>query len=333
MVYIYKKNLNGKFYYYLRISKRVKGKVIVKDIAYLGENLSEIQMKLDNLNSYKSEIRKSYRNIKKFIESEYYVKKVRDKKLKNDPYIDKQLLEEIEAIKMHFNDKFLKLDNLTKQDVYKAFLIDFAFNTTSIEGNTITLKEAEKLINENLTPKNRTLREIYDLQNTEKVFLNILESKENIEHDFIINIHDELLNNIDERKGYRNHEIRVFRASFKASHPRYVKADMAILLQWYKENKKLHPFVLAGVFHHKFEKIHPFSDGNGRTGRMLMNYMLLKSNFPPFFVKKSNRSEYLSCLDKGNKANLNESNPSYYKDLINYLASEMVNSYWNNFLI
>ena len=69
-------------------------------------------------------------------------------------------------------DKVLmkKLDDKTIKETYKDFLIDFAFNTTSIEGNTITLAEVDRLLRENLTPRNRTLREIYDLQNTEKVF-------------------------------------------------------------------------------------------------------------------------------------------------------------------
>ncbi|MBI2507445.1 Fic family protein [Candidatus Woesearchaeota archaeon] len=334
MVYIYKKIIHGKSYYYLRISRKIKEKFVIKDIAYLGNDISGLQKKLENLSDYKKEIRGSYRKIKNFIESEHYLIKIKEKKLKEDPYLEKNLLEEIEAIKLHYTIDFLRLDEKTKQDIYKAFLIDFAFNTTSIEGNTITLKEAERLLNENLTPKNRTLREIYDLQNTEKVFFEILNTKKDLDHEFIVFIHDSLLDNVDVRKGYRTRDIRVFKSRFDASPGQYVKVDMDLLLKWYKENKKkFHPFVLAGIFHHKFEKIHPFFDGNGRTGRMLMIYILLTNNFPPLFIRKSRRGKYLDAMANADSSNLKESSPENYEGIISYLAEEMINSYWNNFLV
>jgi Fic family protein len=105
------------------------------------------------------------------------------------------------------------------------------------------------------------------------------------------------------------------------------------LLKWYKNNSKLHSLVLASAFHHKFEKIHPFSDGNGRTGRMIMNYILMRNNYPPMIVRKKTRSEYLDSLSKADNSGLNEIKPVDYKKLINYLGNELVTSYWNNFLV
>ncbi len=333
MAYIYKKTIHGKPYYYLRISKRIKGKILVKDIAYLGNDISKLRKKLDELPSlYRSDIRKAYRNIKKFIEEGYYLKKVKEFKLKESKYLNKKVLEEIEAINLHFNGCFLKKDNKVREETFKNFLVDFAFNTTSLEGNTITLSEANKLLKENLTPKNRTLREIYDLQNTEKIFLDIINSKKKIDHNLIIDIHDKLLENIDNRKGYRKHDIRVFKATFEASPYVYIKTDMDILIKWpYNYEKKLHPLVLSGIFHQKFEKIHPFSDGNGRTGRMILCHMLMKKGYPPLIVRKSKRGEYLDSLSVGNKADLNNIEPKYYKPIVEYLAKEMINSYWSNF--
>lgn len=333
MAYIYKKVIHGKLYYYLRISKRVKGKIIVKDIAYLGNNALNLEDKLKKIPSiYKNEIRKAYHNIKKFIQEEHYLKKVKELKLKENPYLNKNFLEEVEAIKLHFNNQFLRKDKKIIDETYKNFLIDFAFNTTSLEGNTITLAEVNKLLNENLTPKDKTLREIYDLQNTEKVFFDIINSDKEISHDFIIQIHDKLLENIDRRKGYRTHDIRVFKSNFEVSPFPYIKSDMEILLKWHKNYKnKLHPLVLAGIFHQKFEKIHPFSDGNGRTGRIILCYMLMKENYPPLIIKKSRRGDYLDMMDAGNEAGLNSIEPAHYKDLVNYLAEEMISSYWINF--
>ena len=107
------------------------------------------------------------------------------------------------------------------------------------------------------------------MKNTERVFLELLKKKKAVNQDLIIWIHDELLKNIDERTGYRTHDIRVKLSRFKAAPWPYIKADMKLLLEWYKKNQRLHPLVLASAFHHKFEKIHPFADGNGRTRRCL----------------------------------------------------------------
>ena len=333
MAYVYKKIINGKPYYYLRVSKRIKEKIIVKDIAYLGNDAVKLEAKLKKLPSlYKREIRKAYKNIKKFIQEEYYLKKIKKIKLKENPYIDKNILEEIEAIKLHFNNSFLKKDNRILDETYKNFLVDFAFNTTSLEGNTITLSEANRLLRENLVPKNRTLREIYDIQNTEKVFFDIMNFKKQINHEFTIQIHDKLMENIDARKGYRAHDIRVFKSRFEATPVPYIKADIGILLKLYEKfDNKIHPLILAGVFHQKLEKIHPFSDGNGRTGRMILCYMLMKKKYPPLIIRKSTRGSYLDAMSVGDRADLSNIGPKYYKDLIMYLAEELIRSYWNNF--
>ena len=82
-------------------------------------------------------------------------------------------LEEIESCKMHFLKVFSKKDEKTKQETLKNFVIEYTYNTASIEGNTINLEEARNLLQEGLTPKDKTLREIYDLQNSEKVFFEI----------------------------------------------------------------------------------------------------------------------------------------------------------------
>ncbi len=335
MVYIYKKVISGKAYYYLRMSQKTKRRTVTKDIAYLGNDPSKIEKKLDSLPKiYQKDIRKSHRNIKKFITSEYLVKKVKKQKLKEIKLLKKELHEEVEAIRLHYKDHFLKEDELSKEEIYKHFLIDFAYNTTSLEGNTITLKETEKLLQEELTPKNRTLREIYDLQNTEAVFFELLSKKEPINDKLIIWMHDELVKNIDKRIGYRLGDIRVFRSRFNASPGKYVKVDMKILLDWYKKNKKkLHPIVLASVFHQKFEKIHPFYDGNGRTGRILMNYMLMLEGYPPLAISKKNRTEYLDCLAEANDVNIDDIDERKYKKLVEFVSKEMISKYWNHFLV
>jgi Fic family protein len=148
----------------------------------------------------------------------------------------------------------------------------------------------------------------------------------------IITVHDMLLNNIDERKGYRTHDIRVFRSKFDASPVEYVKTDMNVLMKLLdKQKRKLHPLVFACIFHHKMEKIHPFSDGNGRTGRVLLNYWLLKEGYPPLIISKNKRNKYLDMLNFADKSDLTDVDRKYYSKLSNYVAEELIESYWKIF--
>lgn len=334
MVYIYKKPIGNKTYYYLRASEKKGKKLITKDIAYLGSTISEVKINLDKLSEYKEQIRKSYKIINSFLESNHFLEKAHKLKLKKDHFL-KNKTEEVEACKIHYIELFNNLDKQTKNETFKNYVIEFAYNTASIEGNTINLEEARNLLNEGITPKDKTLREVYDLQNTEKTFFELLNSKLNreLENNLIIEIHDKLLENIDERKGYRISDVRVVKSNFDASPGKYVKTDMDLLLRWYDENKnKLHPLVLAIIFHHKFEKIHPFMDGNGRTGRMIMNFILLKNNLAPTIIHKKTRKEYLQAMREADLSDLWKIDENKYSDLIVYGIEEYLMTYWNIFL-
>lgn len=333
MVYVYKKIVGGKPYYYLRASEKKGKKLVTKDIAYLGSSIDEVKNNLDGLEKYKDKIRKSYKVINSFLESNLFLEKANKLKLKKDKFLGDKT-EDIEACKIHYNANFERLDKLTRKETFQNYIIEFAYNTASIEGNTINLEEARNLLNEGITPKEKTLREIYDLQNTEKVFFSLFDIGDvKLAHELIIEIHDKLLENIDARKGYRTQDIRVVKSNFDATPGKYVKTDMELLLKWYDNNLgKLHPLVLAVVFHHKFEKIHPFMDGNGRTGRMLVNYILMNNHLPPTIIHKKTRKEYLNAMREADESSLWKLEEDKYKILINYGIDEFIETYWSIFL-
>jgi len=332
MVYIYRKKTGEKNYYYLRASERRGEKVIVKDIAYLGNSLEEVKKSLEKLPKYSAQIRKAYKTIHNFLESNRYIEKIKNTKIKRNDFLGDKT-KEIEACKLHYSTEFKKQEILTKKEIFKNFIIEFAYNTTAIEGNTIKLAEARNLLEEGLNPKNKSLREIYDVQNTEKVFLDIIDTKEELSHKFIVFIHEKLMDKIDGRLGYRTSDVRVIKSNFKATPAPYVKTDMNLLLKWFNENReKLHPLVLASIFHHKFEKIHPFMDGNGRTGRMLLNYILLKKDYPPVVIRTKSRKTYLDALKKADKNNLTKVDRDKYIELVLFVADQLTQSYWNIFL-
>mgnify|MGYP001950623978 CR=1 FL=1 len=112
-----------------------------------------------------------------------------------------------------------------------------------------------------------------------------------------------------------------------------ISSPIIYFILYPKNKKKFHPIVISAMLHQKFEKIHPFAEGNGRTGRMLMNYILVKQGYPPFIIRNSRRSDYLDALGEADKSSIKEINPKYFKDLVKFLAEEMIDSYWNNFLV
>ncbi|MAF99044.1 MAG: hypothetical protein CMH61_00375 [Nanoarchaeota archaeon] len=335
MVYIHVKKVGDKKYYTLRLSVRKNNKVITRDLENLGTDISKIRIE-DLEKKYKKEIRKSYKVLNKFLQENKYVEQIKRKKIKKDQFFTKNQLEEIEAARLHFKEKFAKLDSQTQQETYHMFLIKFAVSSTSIEGNTITLEEAYKLLIDEILPKNKTLREVYDLQNTEKVFFELLEKKPEISLSMIEEIHDKLLENIDKRLGYRTHDLTILGQPFKPSPGRYVKADMKMLIDWYNKQKKItHPLALAVFFHHKFENIHPFSDGNGRTGRILLNHILIRSSYPPLIIPKKFRSEYIDVLNTADKAirkNLLYTELKHHEQLFSFVVEQFRSTYWNTFL-
>ena len=117
-------------------------------------------------------------------------------------------------------------------------------------------------------------------------------------------------------------------ATFETSPAEYVKADMNILIRWHAKNKaKSHPLVIAAAFHHKFERIHPFYDGNGRTGRMLLNIILMQSSFPPLIVPNAQRKKYYAALSTADKTDLSRIQEPY-KEIIQFCYFSLLKT-WN----
>ncbi len=325
MAYIYEKVKGNNTYYYLRLDKKVKGKKIVKDIAYLGNNLQKININtILNNTEYKKEINKSYKTINKYLSSKYYLEKAKAKKFKKNKHLTKEQQINLEAIKLHFNNRFLKLHKQTQLDIYNNFLISFTYNSTAIEGNTILLRDVKKILSdEKINLKDKTLREVYDLRNTKDTFFDVFNKKISVK--LIINTHKGLMKDIDNRIDFRNFDVRVIKARFKSAPYFRIEKEINELIKWHNDFKD-NSFVKSILFHHKFEQIHPFADGNGRTGRILLNNILLNNKFPPIIITRKNRTKYLDNLEIADKK-------EDYKPLIAFMIQEYEQSYWENFII
>jgi Fic family protein len=124
----------------------------------------------------------------------------------------------------------------------------------------------------------------------------------------MINIHSILVKDTEVPLGFKKLPNYLVMRNLKTTPPEKVEEEINNLTSWYEANKgKIHPLKLAAEFHARFESIHPFEDGNGRTGRILLNAILLEHNYPPLIIRKTARIAYFSSLeafDKGHKDKL-----------------------------
>ena len=183
--------------------------------------------------------------------------------------IKKQEIDKLEKIKEKYKKTKINYTNR-----YESFLAQFTFDTNAIEGSTLDLQETSYILFDHRTPKGKSLREINEVLNHKKAFDYLLNYNKDITKEFICKLQELITTNtlrkdLENQIGkYRSSQVYVRGANFIPPNPGETKKEMRTLLVWYTKNKnKIHPLVLAAYFHAGFESIHPFVDGNGRTGR------------------------------------------------------------------
>jgi len=324
-MYVEKKKIGNKEYNYLRTSVRIGNTVRSKTLAYLGAgNLTKSQLKKKI-----AKITKIASNKIQGAKFELRQNAANELDKLNEEFLSKEQLSKITEIKRDFAKKLKQVDKRVIEDMFRDFKTFYIYNTNSIEGNTLTLEETNMLLNEGKTPEGKELREIYDHINEKETFDLLLKEKPEITSELIINIHAMLLKNVDNRVGnFRDGNVRVAGAAFDTTDARYVLTDIRLLMKWYEANKKtIHPLIFAAIFHEKFERIHPFFDGNGRTGRTLINLILLRANLPPLIVKNKERKEYYHVLNLGHKAALTKTEPEHYKPIVEFCYQKLLETY------
>lgn len=193
----------------------------------------------------------------------------------------------------------------------EQMIIEFTYNSNAIEGNTLSLHETKLVIEEGMTIGEKTILEVLEAKNHPEAieFIESLVSSENkIDETVVLNIHKLILSKITKDAGrYRTSRVRISGAVFVPPPSSEVKPRMNELLSWFERNPDEYtPIELAAIFHHRFVWIHPFTEGNGRTARLLMNLILMRAEYPFItIVQKLDRSKYLRTLieaDMGNSS-------------------------------
>ncbi len=251
-----------KEYYYLQHSLRQKGRIITKE-KYLGKKVP--------------------RNI------EAVIQKFRKE-------IQKDLYARLERIKKNFQQEWRTYPNTVKNKEKQEIAIAFTYNTNAIEGSTITLSETREIIQDKISP-NKPLKDIKETEAHCRVFLAMLEKKVRITNQTILSWHRQIFGESkpDIAGKYRNYFVRV--GNYIAPDWRVVKKQMNRLISFVNK-AKINPVELSARGHYQFEKIHPFGDGNGRIGRLLMNHILWHYGYPMLIIEFKTRSSYYRVLKK-----------------------------------
>ena len=267
--------------YYLIHSYRENNKV--KRVSrYLGSNLSE------------SKLLELKKNAEQHILEE----------IKENSILDFELTKaEIKEFQRY--EKSIEIKHFQTLD-WKRFTENFTYNTNAIEGSTVKLSEVKELLRGEEKPQDN---DDIETLNVAKAVEYIKVSKEKITVNFIKHLHLVCFKKTKKFAG----KLRDVNVVIKDSQGNIVhqgapideiKSLLEELCNWYgKHKQKYPPLLLAAIMHNQFEKIHPFQDGNGRVGRLLLNYVLLQHKYPPININLQDRRRYYECLQKYDNKN------------------------------
>lgn len=211
-----------------------------------------------------------------------------------------------ESILSQIDRKKAELDKcrpLTEGEVERLneeFIVEYTYNSNAIEGNTLTLRETD-LVLRGLTIAQKPLKDHMEAVGHKEAFdyiSQLVKEKAPISESIIKQIHFLVLaDKRDDRGVYRRVPVRIMGAQHEPIQPYLIEPKMEQLLIDFAESKE-HIITKLARFHIEFEGIHPFIDGNGRTGRLLVNLELMKAGYPPIDIKFADRIAYYNAFDE-----------------------------------
>lgn len=242
-----------------------------------------------------------------------------------------------------------ELDNLrplTKEQeaiVMQKFRLDWNYNSNNLEGNSLTYGETKALILHGITAQGKPLKDHVEITGHDEAIKwveDLVKGDYPLTENFIRELHKLLLKSpyevdaitpdgqptkrriaVGQYKTAPNHVKTKTGEIFRFATPEETPAKMHDLIQWYRtksEEPDVNPILLSAEFHYRFILIHPFDDGNGRTARILMNFILMKFGYPPVIIKTEDKHNYFFALQQADAGTI--------EPFINYIASNLVRS-------
>jgi len=243
-----------------------------------------------------------------------------EKNTKKEVYLGKKIPKDIEQIKKTlladiYRDKWYPLldqirisyANEAKQMPQSArdkeietFTIRFTYDTQRIEGSTLSLRETASLLERGVTPKDKPLQDVKEAEAHKKLFYEVLGFKKDLSLNTILEWHRKLFQDTKPDIAGRIRKTRVGISGSRFAPPLpEIYPMLQEFFSWYDKNKnKMHAIELAALVHLKFVTIHPFSDGNGRISRLMMNFVLNKKGYPMLTIPYEGRNSYYNALER-----------------------------------
>jgi Fic family protein len=227
--------------------------------------------------------------------------------------------------------------------IIQKFRLDWNYHSNHLEGNSLTYGETKALILFGITAQGKPLKDHFEITGHNEAInwvMDVVKGDYPLTENFIRELHALLLKesyevdaitpdgkptkkriNVGSYKTSANHVQTKTGEIFYFATPEETPAKMHDLLVWYNEKiaeAQFNPILLASEFHYKFIRIHPFDDGNGRTARILMNFILMKYDYPPVIIKTEDKANYFGVLQLADAGNI--------EAFIEYIAENLMHS-------
>ena len=231
--------------------------------------------------------------------------------------------------KIEIFKQFLELERPLNECILKKLesnlKTNFIYNSNAIEGSTLTLKETDIILQYGVTVKGKSLKEHEEVKGQEYAlnFLKeVIKTNESLSLRLIREFHALVLNDDIENRGkFKESNNEILGAGFETTPYYLVEEKLTELIEKFNSNENNDLIMKVACFHADFEKIHPFIDGNGRTGRLLLNLELMKNGYPITVIRNEDRDEYYTALETAQV----ESN---YELLADFIEKSVENTFW-----
>ena len=278
MAFIEKQSHGGHLYYYLAKSIRTKDGKTRKFRILLGRRLPS-----------KPRIQEVLVELEKKVAKEQGI-----------GWLSDDIIERLEDLRSAILIFKKRSDDLLPKD----FLVRFTYNTNAIEGNRLTLRQTALVLADRIAPEGASSNDIIETLNSEDAWNFVKSYKGQFNKAFLLKVQYLITKNTSCRiqGGYRDGEVRIIGSGWiPPSH-----TEVPILLDglfgtYSKQKRAMHPVELASLMHCRIAQIHPFTDGNGRTARLIMNWILLRNLFPPVIIEVRNKERYYQAIEKADK--------------------------------
>lgn len=240
-------------------------------------------------------------------------------------------------------DSLRPIDKEKEAIIMQKFRLDWNYHSNHLEGNSLTYGETKALILFGITAQGKPLKDTLEITGHNEAInwvLEMINGERPLTENFIRELHTLLLKEsyqvdaitpdgkptkkritVGSYKTTANHVKTKTGEIFYFATPEETPAKMYDLLNWLNQKVKeenVNPIFVAAEFHYRFIRIHPFDDGNGRTARILMNFILMQFGFPPVIIKTEDKAHYFAALQMADAGNI--------ETFINYIAQNLVRS-------